>query len=118
MWAIGINLVVFVLLGVAFAKIPAPQARQATPKTPAIQNKVTGSPIQPLPIANPPSQPPVSQARTSPPPTKGQWINEFYLDRGPAISFAPRLNPDGSPRSLPRIRININLPHMKIRMCP
>lgn len=29
------------------------------------------------------------------------WIDEFYLDRGPALSFAPRLNPDGTPRPHP-----------------
>lgn len=29
------------------------------------------------------------------------WINEFFLDRGPALSFAPRLNPDGTPRPHP-----------------
>lgn len=29
------------------------------------------------------------------------WIDEFFLDRGPALSFAPRLNPDGTPRPHP-----------------
>jgi outer membrane biosynthesis protein TonB len=30
-----------------------------------------------------------------------EWISEFYLDRGPALSFAPRLNPDGTVRPHP-----------------
>ncbi len=33
----------------------------------------------------------------------GQWIDEFYLDRGPVISLAPRVNPDGSPRTHPLV---------------
>lgn len=35
------------------------------------------------------------------PSTPQAWVGEFYLDRGPALSFAPRVNSDGSPRTHP-----------------
>jgi hypothetical protein len=107
-WAIGINLVAFVLIGVALAKIPAPQAHQAagTNATQApgatfgqMTQLIGGQPAQPANAAQQPSTlqtPPTGVGQAS-----NQWIDEFYLDRGPAISFAPRLNPDGTPRSLP-----------------
>ncbi|HEX9745289.1 MAG TPA: hypothetical protein VGB30_07665 [bacterium] len=38
------------------------------------------------------------------------WIDEFYLDLGPALSFSPRVNDDGSPRSHPSDQVYFKSP--------
>jgi len=111
-WAIGINLVVFLLLWGALIRIPPPS--QAAPKT-AKQPKDAGT-IDTGPgntfgqitqhtgsasTAGGGGDNALQNTSATGSGQAGQWINEFYLDLGPAISFAPRLNPDGTPRSLP-----------------
>ena len=54
-------------------------------------------PETPLPPAEP-----AEAGETAPSRGTGQWVDEFYLDQGPALSFAPRLNPDGTPRGHPQ----------------
>jgi len=105
-WAIGINLVVFVLLWVAFARIPSPAQPAQVAETPpgdtfGQMTHLMGSPStagSEIPGGSGQQTPPPTQASGQ---TSNQWIDEFYLDQGPAISFAPRLNADGTPRSIP-----------------
>jgi hypothetical protein len=109
LWAAIINLMVFVLLWIGFLKIPAPATsghnqiasgnEQGAGNTFGQMTHLVGneSIAGNEPVVQPGTEMPPLSNESQP----GQWINEFYLDRGPAISFAPRLNPDGSPRSLP-----------------
>lgn len=113
--AAGINLVIFLLLWLAFLRIPAP-SKPSKPEKP--------SNITPIGSVNPSlgnsfGQNPNIADTSSVPSIEGSifpdknltdlntsskspdtWVNEFYLDKTPVLSFAPRLNPDGSPKSL------------------
>ena len=101
LWAAAINLVVFILLWFAFAKIPAPGTRvvaapEAGPgNTFGQMTHLMGNESTPVP------EPVISPVREPSAQSEGQWVDEFYLDRGPAVSFAPRLNADGTPRAIP-----------------
>jgi hypothetical protein len=117
-WAIGINLVVFILLYMVLLKVPAPsqdkiatakQPERTQPSEPGAGNtfgSITqhmGAPSTVAPEGNQGGNPTTGQK-------SGQWIGEFYLDLGPAISFSPRLNPDGTPRSIPSDQVYTKSP--------
>ncbi|HDS30039.1 MAG TPA: hypothetical protein ENN67_03255 [Firmicutes bacterium] len=56
-------------------------------------------PVQPEPVSAEPVSTTPDAPSTTPAPER--WINEFYVGPDPALSFATRLNPDGSPRPHP-----------------
>ncbi len=114
-WATGVNLVVFVLLWIWLTQLPLPT--EATPQpldstdTPVDDQGAGGAFGQMTHLVgdSPTAEdeglnggPEDESADSSPVPGEpAEWINEFYLDRGPVLSFSPRLNPDGSPRPHP-----------------
>jgi hypothetical protein len=130
LWALGVNIVVFGVLWFVLVRIPLPtQAKspESSGGTVSVNEQDPGgsfgemtklfgdeatvegeTPPEPGPAATEPvAEEPQSEtaSMTSPPETapesESAWIDEFYLGPDPAISFAPRLNPDGTPRSLP-----------------
>jgi len=100
-WAIVINLLVFALIWFAFLKIPISGTVADQPDTPPVGPGSTFGQMTHLisveesVVAD---DLPVTTAQTE---IEFQWISEFYLDRGPALSYAPRLNSDGSARPHP-----------------
>jgi hypothetical protein len=111
LWAAGINLVVFGFLWMIFLRVPAPSTAAGGGDDQVAMSAGAGETFGQMthlvgqsPGWNGsgiqtsdgnPQEGPLVQNRSE------VWIDEFYLDRGPAISFAPRLNPDGTPRSIP-----------------
>ena len=109
-WAIAINIVVFVFAWVALARIPAPQKSTNV----AQADGASGGPGETFgQMTHLMGDSSTSETEPLPPTGEGApaetgagtgaqtRIGEFYLDRGPALSFAPRLNPDGTPRPHP-----------------
>ncbi len=108
-WAIGINLVVFIILWFVFIRIPVPvHSEQDPPDEPGpggtfgqLTHLVGDSTDQSTSAEDdiPAETVPIDTDEDEQP---GKWLfHEFYLDRGPIVSFAPRLNPDGSLRQHP-----------------
>lgn len=134
-WAVGINLIVFVVLWYAFGTIPMPAQDGPDPvevaetgdtgpgetfgqythligdgpdetSTASVETSVADTESYTIPPEQPVS---VSSGDVEPlaenPPEEhepaGVWIDEFYLDRGPALSFSPRLTPEGTFREHP-----------------
>jgi hypothetical protein len=129
-WAAGINIVVFVLLWYVFGAIPMPAKPMpaSTSNEPGetfgqythlIGDQTTDSnviPEQTTVVAPAPDDTGLETSSTVQPDTSTistadvetvtgipseVWIDEFYLDRGPALSFSPRLNSDGTLRAHP-----------------
>ncbi|MFH1676452.1 MAG: TonB C-terminal domain-containing protein [bacterium] len=130
-WAIGINLVVFTALGIFLTRLPEPKisliknpvdipSGNQTPTGPGgtfgqmthlIGDTSTGSSEDissgtptPIPDGNETQATLPNNTQIAEPVQKqvtDQWVTEFYLDKGPPISFAVRLNPDGTPRPHP-----------------
>jgi len=114
-WAAAITAVIFVIVWVGLSRIPVPTRTTAAADsgrstetgpggafgemtrlvgdTSIAEDESLPAPVE-LPEGVNPAQTVVTQEPEA-------WISEFYLDRGPALSFAPRLNPDGTPRSHP-----------------
>ena len=113
-WAVGINVVVFAILWYAFQAIPTPARTE-----PVVADSGPGGtfgqythligddtadntqPDEEISVAETEGDVTgdtevTEDVETSDQPPDIVWIDEFYLDRGPALSFSPRLNPDGT----------------------
>lgn len=127
-WAFCINIVVFGFAWVALARLPDPAERvqvgqldeerggpggtfgqmthlmgdsSVSEPEPVIEDDEEGAPGS-IPLPEPDERPEgIDPGETIVTEEPEEWIREFYLDRGPALSFAPRLNPDGTPRPHP-----------------
>jgi len=115
-WAIVINLVVFVVLWAVLGKIPAPARSQETGPggTFGQVTQLVDNPQPPLTTSTF-DQPDIGASTASPDIgtvalPDGRWFGEFYLDRGPLLSFAPRLNSDGTPREHPVVEGRVKAP--------
>ncbi len=131
MWAIAINVVIFAILWIVLARMPlSSRAVVQEPDTPSEQDpgdtfghmdRLIGSEsvaedegiqvpdeieVETGDEAAVPVETEIPVEIDVPvenviPEVRDQWIDEFYLSADPALSFAPRLNEDGTPRSHP-----------------
>jgi len=129
-WAIGINLVFFTVLGIFLTRLPEPKISlvknpadippgQQAPTGPGgtfgqmthligdmstsngegISGTTTPIQNENETQSNLPNNAQIAESAQKQ--ANDQWVTEFYLDKGPPISFAVRLNPDGTPRPHP-----------------
>jgi len=111
-WAVAANVVIFAILWILLSNIDAPEIRSAD------TDNGSGSGSSSTGITDPgaafgqldqsvgdrstsngePSVENATEDETYIMETGHDWTDEFYLDSGPPLSFAPRLNEDGTPR--------------------
>ncbi len=112
-WAIAINLVVFAILWFGLGSIlnanqggtratePVEDEPSGPGETFGQMTRLIGDSDDPANVSVQETEPGVTTAELDEAGESVQWVSEFYLDVGPAISFSPRLNEDGTPRSHP-----------------